>query len=62
MHAEDLIVDDYTQGEKVKHVGEVVPHVGVAVFPRALRVETVGLGDTARFVVTTNEMNALGVS
>ena len=62
MHAENLIVDNHAQGEKVKHVGEVVPHVGIAIFPRALCIEAVGLGDAARFVITANEMNALGVS
>lgn len=41
MHAEDLVVDHDAQGEEVKHVGEVVPDVGIAVFPRTLSVKSV---------------------
>lgn len=37
----DLVVDDATQAEIVKHVGEIVPHVGCAVFTRTLGVEAV---------------------
>ncbi len=41
MNAEDLVVDDYTQGEEVKHVGEVMPDVCIAVFARAFSVEAI---------------------
>jgi hypothetical protein len=47
MNTKDLIVDDNTQSEKVEHVCEVVPHVGVPVFPRAFRIKSVRLGDTS---------------
>ena len=32
MDTEDLIVDHHAQGEKVKHIGEVVPNARVSVF------------------------------
>ena len=62
MHAEDLIVDDHAQGEEVEHISEVMPDVGVAVFPHALSIESVGLRDTARLVVSSNKMHAMRVS
>lgn len=60
--AEDLVVDHHAQGEEVEHVGEVVPDVGVAVFPDALGVEAIGLCDASGFVVPANQMHTLGVS
>lgn len=56
VHAEDLVVDHDAQGQKVEHVGEVVPDVRVTVFPRALGVEAVGLCDTAGFVVPADKV------
>lgn len=54
MDAKDLIVDHYRQREEVEHVGEVVPHICVAVFPCALGVEAVGLGHAAGLVVAAD--------
>lgn len=62
VHAEDLIVDDDAEGEKVEHVGEVVPDVGVAVFAGAFGVEAVGLGDAAGLVVAADEVDAVWVA
>ena len=58
MHTEDLVVDDDAEGQEVEHVGEVVPDVCVAVLAVAFRVETVGLGHAARFVVAADEVHA----
>lgn len=62
MYAEDLIVDDNRQRQEVKHVGEIVPHIRIAVLSRALGVEAVRLGDTARLVVATNEVDSVWVA
>ena len=62
MDAEYLVIDDHAQGEEVKHVREVMPDVGITVFPRTFCVKTVGLSNAARLVVAANEMNAMGVS
>ena len=62
VNTEDLVVDDTAQGEIVEHVGEVMPDCGVAVFPRAFGVEAVRLGDTARLVVATNEVDSVWVA
>lgn len=62
MDAEDLIVDDDGESEEVEHVSEIVPNTCVAIFPRALCVEAVRLGDTARLVITADEVDAVGVA
>lgn len=62
VYAEDIVVDDDREGEVVKHVGEIVPDICVAVFSRTLGVEAVGLGYAARFVVSADEVNAMWVA
>lgn len=32
VYAEDLVIDDDAQRQKVKHVCEIMPHIGIAVF------------------------------
>lgn len=39
--AEYLVVDNDAQRHKVKHVGKVVPHVGISVFARAFGIESI---------------------
>lgn len=41
MNAKNLVADDDTQCQKIKHVGKVMPYVGVSVFARTLRVEAI---------------------
>lgn len=60
--AENLVVDDNTEGEEVEHVGEVVPNAGVAVLARALGVEAVALGDAAALVVAADQVDAVRVA
>ena len=62
MYAEDLVIDDDAQREEIKHVGKVVPDVGIAVLARTFRVEAVRLGDTAGLVVAADEVDSVGVS
>lgn len=62
MNAEYIVVNDYTQGEKIEHVCEVVPHVGIAIFAVAFCVESIGLGYTAGLMVPTDQVNARRMS
>lgn len=62
MHTEYLVIDHYTEGEEVEHVCEVVPDIGISVLASALGVETVRLRDTARLMVTTDQMDTLRVT
>ena len=62
VETEDLVVDKGCEGEVVKEVGEVLPYVGVAVFPKTFIVEAIHLCDLARFVIATEDGDALRVS
>lgn len=59
--AEDLVLDEGGKGEVVEEVGEVFPHVGVAIFAQALVVEAVHLRDLAGLVVSSKNRDPLGV-
>lgn len=41
MDTEYLVVDDHAERQKIKHVGEMMPDIGIAVFPRALGIESI---------------------
>jgi hypothetical protein len=62
MNAEDVVVDDYAEREVVKHVGKMVPDVRVPVFATALGIEAIALGDTTRLMVSTDEVDAIGIA
>ena len=62
MDAEDLVINDAGEGEVVEHIGKVVPDSSVAVLAAALCVEAVGLGDSSRFVIAADEVDAVGVA
>lgn len=62
MDTEYLVVYNNTECKEVEHVCKVVPDIGISIFPGAFRVEAIGLGDSARFMITADEVDALGVS
>jgi hypothetical protein len=62
MHAKDLIVNYNGQRQEVEHVSKVMPNVGVAIFPGALGVEAIGLGNASRLVIAPDEMDAMRVA
>jgi len=47
-----LLLNQRRQGEEVKQVGKVLPHVGVAVLSEALVVKAIDLGDLAGLVIS----------
>mmetsp|Transcript_10129 Transcript_10129/g.20593 ORF Transcript_10129/g.20593 Transcript_10129/m.20593 type:complete len:302 (-) Transcript_10129:249-1154(-) len=59
--AEELVVYDGGDGQKVEQIRDHLPHVRRAVLPQALVVEAVHLGDLARLVVAPDDRDALGV-
>mmetsp|Transcript_6316 Transcript_6316/g.26154 ORF Transcript_6316/g.26154 Transcript_6316/m.26154 type:complete len:296 (+) Transcript_6316:1482-2369(+) len=61
VRAEDLVLDSRRQGQVVEHVGDVLPHVRVAVLAQALVVEAVHLRDLSALVVTPDQEYAVGV-
>jgi hypothetical protein len=62
VETEDLVVDKGGEGEVVKKIGEVFPHISIAVFSKALVVESVDLGDLTGFVVSAEDGDALRVA
>jgi hypothetical protein len=62
VQTEDLVFNESSEGKVVEEVGEIFPHVGIAVFAEALVVEAVDLGNLAGFVVSTKDGNTLGVT
>jgi hypothetical protein len=59
---EDLIIDQSSEGKVIEEVGKVLPHIGIAVFPKAFVVKAVDLGNLTRFMISTQNGDALGVS
>lgn len=55
VHAEDLIIDDCSDGEVVEDFGEGTPDVERAVFADALIVEAVDLRDESGLVVASEQ-------
>ena len=41
VNTENLVIDDDAEGEKIEHICEIVPYVGVSVFARAFGVEAI---------------------
>jgi len=62
METEDLVVDKGGKGEVVEEVGEVFPHVRIAIFSETFIIEAIDLCDLAGFVVATENGNALRIS
>ena len=62
METEDLILDQCSKWEIIEQVGKVFPDIGVTVFAQTLVVESIHLGDLARFVIASEDGNALGVT
>jgi len=57
----DLVLDEGSEGEVVEQIGEVPPNISVSVLPQAFIVETVDLGDLARFVVAPEDGDSVAV-
>ena len=62
MNAEDFAVNNGTKDEEIKDLAASFPDRGIAVFLLALLVETVDLGNLARFVIATDECNTIRIS
>lgn len=62
MEAEDLVVDEGGEGKIVEEVGEVLPHICVSVFAKALIIKAIHLCDLARLVVASENSDTLWVS
>ena len=61
MDAENLVVDHHAQSQEVEHVGEVVPHVGVAVLAGAFGVKAIRLGNAAGLMIASDQVDSVGI-
>lgn len=59
---EDLILDQGGERQEIEKIGEVLPDIRISVFPEALVVKAVDLGDLTRLVIASQDGDALGVS
>jgi len=62
VEAEDLIIDEGGERKVIEEIGEVFPNIRVAILPKTFIVESIDLCNLTRFVVATEDGNALGVS
>jgi len=58
VQTEDLAVHQRREGKVIKQVGEIFPHVGVSIFPQALIIETIDLGDLTALMVAAKNGDA----
>lgn len=61
VQTKDPVVDHHREREKVKHIGEVVPHLRVGVLAHAFGIEPVRLRHRAALVVPTHELHTARV-
>ena len=61
MQTENLVVDEGSQGEVVKEIGEGFPNIRVAIFPQTFVIEAVDLCYLTGFVVAPEDGYALRI-
>lgn len=70
MEAEDLALDHGSEGKVVKQLSELLPHIGIAVFPQALVVEAIAirirqdslhLGDLSALMVSSQDGESVSI-
>lgn len=57
-----LVFDERGEGEEIEEIGEVPPHVGVAVLAQALVVEPVHLSNLSALVVPAEDGHAVAIA
>ncbi len=62
VEAEDLVVDKGSEGKVVEKICEILPYVRVAILSKTFVIKAVDLGDLARFVISTENRDALRIT
>ena len=60
--ATHLVVNEGSEGQEIEEIREEPPDVGIPVFPQAFVVEAVHLCDLSRFVVSSQDGNAIAIA
>ena len=62
VETENLIVNESCKWEVVEKICKVLPDIRITIFAKAFVIETVDLGDLARFVVSAEDRNSGGIT
>ena len=62
MEAENVSFDNCGEWEVVKKRSEILPNIGIAVFSKALIVESINLSDLFAFVVASEDGDSAWIS
>ena len=62
MKAENVSLDDSCKWKVIEESCEVLPHVGISVFPQTLIVESINLCDLFGLVITSKDCNSVWIS
>lgn len=62
MDAEYFVVYDCSKGEVVEDLCAIAPHIYGPIFPQALVIEAIYLGDLSTLVISSYQKDALRVS
>jgi hypothetical protein len=59
---ENLVFDESSKGKVVEKVGEVFPHVSIAIFAETFVIESIDLCDLSGLVVSTEDGNTVWIT
>lgn len=62
MNAKDLIINNNAQRKEIEHIRKIMPNIRIPIFPGTLRIKSIRLRDTSRFMVSPDQMHAVWVS
>lgn len=62
METKNTVLNNGTQWDIVKHIRKHFPHILAAVFSNALIIESIGLCQSSRFVVSSCQCDSVSVS
>lgn len=57
-----LVIDEGSKGQVIEQVGEKPPHIGVAVLPETLVVESIHLRDLSRLVISAQDGHPIPIT
>lgn len=62
MKAEDISLNHSSKWQIIEETGEVLPNIGISVFPKALIIESINLCDLLALVISSKDGDSAGVS
>lgn len=62
MQAEYLTINEGGKGQIVEQIGEVLPHIRIAIFAETLVIKAIHLRNLSRFVVSAQNSDSLAIA